>query len=238
MIISGIHSLIEALQEGKPVIRVWIDREKRGSGIEKIKSFCRERGVLFRFVPAEAIQRKSGTTQHQGVCAEMADIPLLTFDELMTKRRSNLLLLLDGIEDTGNLGAILRTAAAVDVDGVILSTRRSAPVNDTVWKRSAGTMAKVNLAYVDSMLQAAEKVKKEGFWVVGACPRASVPIYKYDFRPPTAVIMGGEHRGLSPALQKKCDQLVAVPHSTRIESLNVSVAAAVILFEAFRQRLS
>jgi 23S rRNA (guanosine2251-2'-O)-methyltransferase len=143
---------------------------------------------------------------------------------------------LDGIEDTGNLGAILRTAAAVEADGVLLSVRGSAPVNDTVWKTSAGALGKVRLVQAGNLAQDIEVLKKNGFWIVASDQRAGMKFYDFDFTARTAVILGNESRGVSTLLKRNADQLLAVPHSPAVESLNVSAAAAILLFEAYRQK--
>ena len=120
---------------------------------------------------------------------------------------------MDGIEDTGNLGAIMRSAAAVEIDGMLISIRNSAPVNETVWKTSAGTLGKVRLVQSRNLTMDIEKLKKAGFWVVATDQRAKMNFYDFDFKSKTAVIFGNESKGVSPLLKKNADQLLAIPHS-------------------------
>lgn len=161
---------------------------------------------------------------------------LHALEDILRESRSGLLVVLDSIEDAGNLGAIIRTAAAVAADGVLVSLRRSAPLNETVWRTSAGALAKVKVAGSHNLAQDLEKLKEKGFWIVATSPRASLRYYEFDFKPPTALIFGSEARGVSPLLLKRADALLTIPHSAAVESLNVAAAAAVLLLEAFRQK--
>ena len=235
--ITSLNALLEALRDGAPVNKVLIGRSPRDPRLAEVIELCRRRGVVFQLVPAAAVDRKAGA-RNQGVWAEVAPVAFCSLEEMLAAARTGLVVVLDGIEDTGNLGAIVRTAAAVGADGVVLSVRGSAPVNDTAWKTSAGALGKVRLAQARNLAQAVEKLKAGGFWVVAADQRAAKKFYEFDFRPPTAVIMGGEGRGVSPLLKRNADQLLAIPHSGAVESLNVSAAAAVILFEAWKQKKS
>jgi 23S rRNA (guanosine2251-2'-O)-methyltransferase len=233
--LTSLHALIEALRDGLPVNKVLISRTRHDSKIETVVRICRERGVVFQFVPAEAVDRKAGS-KNQGVYAEIAPVSFFSLDSVLAAIRTGLIVVLDGIEDTGNLGAIIRSAAAVEVDGIVISIRNSAPVNETVWKTSAGTLGKVRLVQSRNLTMDIEKLKKAGFWVAATDQRAKVNFYDFDFKSKTAVIFGNESKGVSPLLKKNADQLLAIPHSQGVESLNVSAAAAVILYEAWRQK--
>lgn len=233
--ITSLNALIEALREGAPVNKVLLSRSGRDAKVAAVIELCRRRRVVFQFVPAEALERKAGP-RHQGVWAEVSPVAFLSLGDLLAGARTGLIVVLDGIEDTGNLGAIVRTAAAVEADGVLVSVRGSAPVGDTAWKTSAGALGKVRLAQSRNLARDVETLKANGFWVVAADQRAGLAFHEFDFRPPTAVILGNEGRGVSPLLKKGADQLLAIPHSPAVESLNVSAAAAVILVEAYRQK--
>lgn len=235
--ITSLNALIEALREGAPINKVLLSRSGRDAKVAAVIELCRSRRVVFQFVPAEALERKAGP-RHQGVWAEVSPVAFLPLGDLLAGARSGLIVVLDGIEDTGNLGAIVRTAAAVQADGVVVSVRGSAPVGDTAWKTSAGALGKVRLAQSRNLARDVETLKAGGFWVVAADQRAGMAFHEFDFRPPTAVILGNEGRGVSPLLKKGADQLLAIPHSPAVESLNVSAAAAVILIEAYRQKQS
>jgi len=234
--VTSLHALIEALRDGMPVNKVLLSRSRQGTKISTVIDLCRQRGVVFQFVPAEAVDRKAGA-KNQGVWAEIAPVNFATLDSLLSQVKTGLVVVLDGIEDTGNLGAIVRMAAAVQADGVLVSIRGSAPVNDTVWKTSAGTLGKVRLVQSRNLANDMEKLKKSGFWVVVADQRAGMNFYDFDFKGKTAVILGNESKGVSALLKKNADQLLAIPHSPTVESLNVSAAAAIILFEAYRQKI-
>lgn len=235
--ITTLHALIEALRDGAPVNKVLLSLSRRDAKISAIVDLCRQRGVVFQFVPAEAVDRKAGA-RNQGVWAEVAPVNFCSLEEVLAAVRTGLVVVLDNIEDTGNLGAIVRTAAAVEADGVLLSVRGSAPVNDTAWKTSAGTLGKVRLVQSRNLVQDIEKLKKNDFWVAATDQHAAMNFYDFDFKGRTAVILGNESRGVSPLLKKKSDQLLAIPHAATVESLNVSAAAAIILFEAWKQKKS
>jgi 23S rRNA (guanosine2251-2'-O)-methyltransferase len=233
--ITTLHALSEALEDGAPVNKVLLSSSRRDARISAIVDLCRRRGVVFQFVPAEAVDRKAGS-RNQGVWAEVAPVNFCSLEDVLAGVRTGLVVVLDGIEDTGNLGAIVRSAAAMEADGVLLSVRGSAPVNDTAWKTSAGTLGKVRLVQSRNLVQDVEKLKKNGFWAVAADRQAAMSFSDFDFKGRTAVILGNESRGVSPLLKKRSDQLLAIPHAASVESLNVSAAAAIILFEAYRQK--
>ena len=237
MIISRLNPLIEALEKGRPLNKVWLADTVRGPKIERVKELCRSAGVVFQFVPASAIARKTGGC-HQGVWAEMAPVRFYELEDLLAPAagKPGLLLALDGVEDAGNLGAIVRTAAAADVNGIVMAARRAAPVNETTLSASAGALTQVKIARIPNLAMGLDRIKEAGFWVVGADGRAGQRYDEYDFRSPTAILMGGENRGISPALKKACDVLVRIPLAPSVESLNVAAASAVMLFEALRQR--
>lgn len=235
MNIFTLNALIEALKDGHPINKVLISRDKKDRKVEFIKKLCRENNVVFQLVPSEAIDRKAGA-KHQGVFAELSPIRFYDLREIIDGSKTGLILVLDRINDTGNMGALIRTAVAAEVDGVIISRRDSAPINETVLKTSAGTLMKAKICQSKNLGQDLDALKEAGFWVVGTEMSGSVPYYEYDFSYKTALVMGSENTGMSPLLKKKADQLLSIPHSKKVESLNVSVSAGVILFEAVRQK--
>jgi len=234
-VVSSLNALIEALRDGLAVNKVLISRSRHDAKIAALVRLCRERGTIFQFVPAEAVDRKAGA-KNQGVYAEIAPVGFFSLDAVLADLKTGLIVILDGIEDTGNLGAIIRSAAAVASDAVLISIRNSAPVNETVWKTSAGAMGKVRLVQSRNLAMDMEKLKKAGFWVAATDQQASMNFYDFDFKGKTAVIFGNEGKGVSPLLKKNADQLLVVPHDRAVESLNVSAAAAIILYEAWRQK--
>jgi len=234
-LVTSLNALIEALRDGLPVNKVLISRSRHDAKVATVVDLCRERGVVFQFVPTEAVERKAGA-RNQGVCAEIAPVRFFSLDEVLADVKTGLIVILDNIEDTGNLGAMIRSAAAVEADGILISVRESAPVNDTVWKTSAGTLGKVRLVQSRNLARDIEKMKKNNFWVVAADQQARMNFYDFDFNCNAAVIFGNEGKGVSPLLKKNADQLLAIPHSRAVESLNVSAAAAIMLFEVWRQK--
>ncbi|MCX6555094.1 MAG: 23S rRNA (guanosine(2251)-2'-O)-methyltransferase RlmB [Candidatus Aminicenantes bacterium] len=233
--VSSLNALIEALKDGLPINKVLISRSRHDAKIATVVRMCRELRIVFQFVPAEAVERKAGV-KNQGVYAEIAPVSFFSLDTVLADAKTGLVVILDNIEDTGNLGAMIRSAAAVASDAVLVSIRNSAPVNETVWRTSAGAMGKVRLVQSRNLAMDIEKLKKAGFWVVATDPHAKMNFYDFDFKSKTAVIFGNESKGVSPLLKKNADQLLAIPHAQGVESLNVSAAAAIILYEAWRQK--
>lgn len=237
MNINTINALIEALQAKQTINKVLISTGKRDRRVEQIIKLCRRNRVIFQMVPQQTIARKAGRN-NQGVYAEVSPIEFYKLDDVVSHIKSGIILILDGITDTGNMGAIIRSAVAAEVDAIIFSQRNSAPINETVLKTSAGALLKARLVQVVNITNAVKTLKTNGFWVVGTAVEdgANIPYYDYDFTVNTALIMGSEHKGLSPLIKKNADQIVYIPHSSLVDSINVSAAAAVVLFEAMKQK--
>jgi 23S rRNA (guanosine2251-2'-O)-methyltransferase len=237
MIVNSLNKLVEALEEKLPINKVFISTAKKDRRIDRVIRLCRQNQVVFQMVPPQTIDRKVGP-DHQGIFAEISPIRFYTLEEILQNIETGLILILDDINDPGNMGALIRSAAAAQVDGIIVPQRNSAPINETVLTASAGTLMKAKIAQAKNLIQSIDHLKKNNFWLVGTVmeKEKSLPYYRYDFTVNTAVIMGNEHKGISPLIKKNCDQLVFIPISSNIDSLNVSAAAAVILFEALRQK--
>lgn len=235
MNIHTLNALIEALQVKVPMEKVLISETRKDKKINTIMDLCRRNGVVFQRVPQQTVNRKAGT-ENQGVFAEISPVKFYTLEEILGDRKTGLLLILDSISDTGNMGAVIRSAVAAGVDGIIISQRNSAPMNETVLKTSAGSLVKARIHLAKNLTQTVKELKKRDFWVVGADMGGDMVYYDYDFTYPTAIVMGSEGKGISPLLKKNMDHVVSIPHSSRVESLNVSAAASVILFEALRQK--
>lgn len=237
MNILSIHALNEALREDVPVLKVMISQNRKDRRIEQIISLCRQKKIPFQMVPQETVNRKAGN-DNQGIYAEISPVRFLELEDILGNIKTGLILILDCINDTGNMGAIIRSAVAANVDAVIIPQRNSAPINETVLKTSAGSLLKAPMVQVTNLSQTVDKLKKNNFWIAGTAidTQKSIPYYNYDFTVNTAVIMGSEHKGISALLKKKSDQLIYIPHSDAVQSLNVSAATSVILFEALRQK--
>jgi len=237
MIITTVNALLEALKEELPINKVFISSNRKDRRIQQVITECRRQRVVFQMVPQQTINRKAGD-ENQGIFAEIAPIQFYELEEILQDIRTGLILILDSIEDAGNMGALIRSAAAAEVDCVIVPQRHSAPINETVLKTSAGGLLKTRIVQCVNLANTVRKLKENNFWIAGTVmePGKSIPYYNYDFTANTAIIMGNEHKGTAPVLQKNSDQLIHIPHSPRVESLNVSAAASVLLFEALRQR--
>ncbi|HDP94811.1 MAG TPA: 23S rRNA (guanosine(2251)-2'-O)-methyltransferase RlmB [Candidatus Aminicenantes bacterium] len=234
MIITSINALIEALRAGKAVQKVWISRNHRDPRVQQLKQWCHRREVLYRFVPREALDRRAGGV-NQGVYAEIAAVETFTLQEAMDTARHGLFLLLDGVTDTGNMGALLRSAVAAGVDGVILPRRRSAPLNESVLHASAGALLQSRIVVSRKTSQDLGVFKQAGYWVFGAVAEAG-SYSEADLTVPLVLVMGSESGGISPAVLRQVDQQIGIPICSGVESLNVSVAAGILLFEIMRQR--
>ena len=235
MIIYGINPVLEALRAGR-VKEVRLADRPAGRLAEVLK-LARERGIPARRVTAAELERDSRRGVHQGVVADIEEPERYSVQDLVHGASGTpLLVVLDTIEDPHNVGAILRTADAAGVDGVIRQTRRAAPLSGAAAKASAGAVAHVHIAEVVNIARAIDELKEAGVWTVGLDGGASTGYDAVDFTLPTAIVLGAEGTGLRRLVKERCDRLVAIPMYGRVESLNVSVAAGVTLFEAARQR--
>ncbi len=238
--LTGIHAVREALEAAHPLDSLVIARGSRGNRIEELVRLARSKGVPVRFEERVQLDRSAGTRDHQGVIAYVAASPAASFEELLRPRDSNgapgLLVLLDGVEDPQNLGAIVRTALAAGSQGVVIPERRAAGLTETVARASAGALAHLQVARVVNLSRAMEEMKESGYWLVGLDERAEKSYAEVDFKVPVGIVLGGEGKGLHELVRARCDFLVSIPTTGPIRALNVSVAAGVVLFEVVRQR--
>lgn len=240
-ILYGLHPVEEALRSGsRKFDHVCVARERHDQRLQKVIDACRESGVRLRFEPKEELTRLAKTSAHQGVVAiartrEFLDLPDL-LNALLTLPEPHLLLALDGIEDPQNLGALLRTADAAGVDGVILTERRAAPLSPVAVKASAGAAEHVRIARVVNLVRALEQLKEHNIWCVGLDERGTTNYDRYDFTSNTVIVLGREGDGLHELVRRTCDHLLRIPMAGAVSSLNVSAAGAVVMFEASRQR--
>ena len=235
MIIYGINPVLEALRAGRvKELRVG---DGGGRRLMDVLALARERGVPVHRVPVDALARDAQRGVHQGVVADVEDARSYSIDDLVRGAAGTpLLVVLDGIEDPHNLGAIVRTADAAGVDGIVLQSRRSAALAGAAVKASAGAVAHVRIAEVVNIARAIDELKATGIWTVGLAAEADTAYDAIDFTVPSAIVLGGEESGLRRLVRERCDYLAAIPMHGRLNSLNVSVAAGVTLFEAVRQR--
>jgi 23S rRNA (guanosine2251-2'-O)-methyltransferase len=237
MIVYGVNPVLEALRAGR--VRELRVGERSGSRFRQLIDLAGERGVRIRRVPSVALDRDSRGGVHQGVIAVVDDVPGYDVEQLVRGADGPpLLVVLDSVEDPHNLGAILRTVDAAGADGVVVQHRRSATLGGAAAKASAGALAHVRIAEVVNVARAVEQLKESGVWTVGLAAEAEMTYDSVDFTGPTAIVLGGEGAGLRRLVRERCDYLVSIPMLGHVESLNVSVAAAVTLYEAVRQRRS
>ncbi|PYU18387.1 MAG: 23S rRNA (guanosine(2251)-2'-O)-methyltransferase RlmB [Acidobacteria bacterium] len=237
--LTSIHAVREALAARRPVQSVLIARGRHGDRLEEIVRLARRNGVSLRFEARPQIDRAAGTRDHQGVVALIAREASVSLEELLAgdgSAASGLLVLLDGVEDPQNLGAIIRTALAAGAAGVVLPERRAAGLTDAAVRASAGAAAHLRVARVINLARAMEEIKRAGYWVVGLDERAERRYTDIDLSEPVALVLGGEGNGLHQLVKERCDFVVSIPATGPVRSLNVSVAAGVVLFEVVRQR--
>ncbi|HTW50142.1 MAG TPA: 23S rRNA (guanosine(2251)-2'-O)-methyltransferase RlmB [Acidobacteriaceae bacterium] len=233
----GLHPVEEALRSGsRRFDYVCIARERHDQRLARILDLCREAGVKTRQEPREALTRLARTAEHQGVVAVVREREFLGVEDLLDGPEPRLVLALDGIEDPQNLGALLRTAEAAGVDGVLLTERRSAPLGPVAVKASAGAAEHLRLARVVNMVRSLEALKERNIWCVGLDERGAQDYDQHDFTSNTVIVLGREGAGLHDLVRRTCDHLLRIPMGGKVASLNVSAAGAVVLFEAARQR--
>jgi 23S rRNA (guanosine2251-2'-O)-methyltransferase len=235
--LTGFHAVEEALAAGRALDRIIIARGRHGDRVEVVVQLARSKSVPVRFEDRLQLDRLTGTRDHQGIGALAAAKPALELEDLLAaKTPQGLLVLLDGIEDPHNLGAIVRTALAAGANGVVIPERRAAGLTDTVERASAGALAHLPVARVKNLVRAMEEMKEVGYWLIGLDERAEKKYTEVDFSGQVGIVLGGEGEGLHELTRKRCDFLVSLPTTGPIRSLNVSVAAGIVLFEAVRQR--
>ncbi len=235
--LTGIHAVREALVAGRALERIVIARGRHGERIEEIARLAREQGVQVRLEDRAQVDRLAGTREHQGVVALVGVRQAVALEDLLrASSRRQLIVLLDGVEDPQNLGAVVRTALAAGADGVVIPERRAAGLTEGAARASAGALEHLPVARVTNLARAMEELKQAGYWLVGLDERAERSYTEADFTGPVGIVLGGEGKGLHELTRKRCDFVVSILTTGPVRSLNVSVAAGVVLFEALRQR--
>jgi len=231
MKVGGINSVAEALKSGK-VNKVYVAKDTRNPRVKRLEALARKKGIPVVYVSRFALPPDS-----QGIAADVSPIKYVELDYLIDKclRQGSFLLFLDSVEDPNNLGAVLRSAEFFGCSGVVIPKRRSAQVTDTVVRVSAGAVMHLDIARVENLANALKKLKKFGVTVVGADLDGD-DIWNVDMTPPLAIVVGGEDRGISRPVKKQCDFIAKIPGKGKIDSLNLSVAAGIMMFE-FNRRL-
>jgi 23S rRNA (guanosine2251-2'-O)-methyltransferase len=240
-VIEGKNPVIELLKAGHPISKILLARNiKPGDAIAEILSLSRAKGIPVERVARHIIDKQSVTGANQGVIAYAAVKEYVSLEDLLAlsaeKNEPPLYVILDGIEDPRNLGSILRTAYASGIHGVIIRSRRAAGLTAIVAKASAGAMWYMPVASVSSIPQVIETLKRKNLWVIGIDRSGKAEYSQMDFKSSTAIVIGSEGKGLSELVRKRCDFMAHIPMRGEITSLNASVAAALVMYEAFKQR--
>ncbi len=234
----GIHAVLEALTAGG-VEKVCVERGQRNPRVQEILDLSRQKNVPFAFEERAWLDRKAGGERHQGVLCYISEMATYDVEEILAQAGSpGLVLILDGIEDPHNLGAILRSAEVAGTDGVFIPQRRSAQLSATAIKASAGAASHLKVARITNTARLLEQMKEAGYWITGFDAESGRPMWELDFSTPTALVLGSEGSGLHRLVRDKCDFLASIPMRGRVASYNVSVAAGIALYEVLRQRAS
>src|SRR5437763_2809865 len=245
--LTGIHAVKEALEARRPVDRIAIARGRQDTRVEEIVQLARKQGVPVRFEDRGQLDRLANSKDHQGVVALAAARAAASLEDILANANANananaghgqlgLIVLLDGVEDPHNLGAIIRTTLAAGAHGVVIPERRAAGLTDTVARASAGALAHLPVANVTNLVRTMEELKEAGYWLVGLDEKGEKNYTEVDYTSPVGIVLGSEGQGLHELTRKRCDFVVSLPTTGPVKSLNVSVAAGVVLFEALRQR--
>lgn len=240
-VLYGVHPVLELLRAGgRPLNKLYVLRGRGGGPVEEIIHLARAQGVPLHFESRAALDRIASNEKHQGVVALAAARAYDSPEEILKIARERnqppLILLLDGIEDPRNLGAIFRSAEATGVHGIILPRHRSVGLTGSVVKASAGALEHLAVARVANLARTLDELTREGLWIVGLEPTASQAYTELDYKGPIGIVVGGEAKGIREGLRSHCDFRVSLPMKGRVESLNASVAVAILLYEVIRQR--
>jgi 23S rRNA (guanosine2251-2'-O)-methyltransferase len=232
-LLSGIHPVAEALRAGNPLERIVIAQGAGGPRLQEIIDLARRASVPIRFEPRAALDKLASSAAHQGVIALGA---ARKYADLESVSSSRMLVVLDGVEDPHNLGAIVRTAHAAGAGAVIIPERRAAGVTDAVAKAAAGALEHLPLVRVTNINRTLEELKERGMWIYGLDERGTTNYDQVEYAERSVLVLGGEGKGLHEQVRKHCDLLVRIPLAGKISSLNVSVATGIVLFDWKRRR--
>ena len=231
--------MLEALNSDSNIERVIIAYNQKGKIIEQIIIAAKKRGVKISRVSAAKFKEYENTQNAQGVIGFASNLKFYPLEEILCEIKNKnepLILALDSVQDPHNLGAILRTAEATAVDAIIVPLRNTAPFSETVEKASTGALNRLKICRVDNLAKTLDALKKENFWIVGTSLEAEKDFTELDYRMPVVIVLGNEGKGIRPSVLSRCDFLVKIPMFGKVQSLNVSVSAGVLLYEVIKQR--
>src|ERR1035438_6660837 len=230
--LTGIHAVREALEAGRAFDRIIIAKGRQDTRVEEIVQLARGRNISLRFEDRSQLDRLADSKDHQGIVGLVAARAAGTLDEILAaanagagRGEKGLIVLLDGVEDPHNLGAVIRTSLAAGAHGVVIPERRAAGVTDTVARSRAGGLTRLGGGQGTNLAPSREELKEAGYWLVGLDKQAEKSYTEVDFRSPVGIVLGGEGKGLHELTRKRCDFVVSLPTSGPVKSLNVSVAA-------------
>lgn len=239
-ILYGIHPVKEALKAGRrKFYEIYLTRENPAGRLDNILRLCKDRNISIAQLKSEQLSVLANTSEHQGIGAKVSGYPIESLNQMLDRQNSmdsGLILMLDHVVDPHNLGALIRTALAVGVQGVIIPKDRSAPPTPAASKASAGAMEHMHMAKVTNLVTTIKKIKAEGFWVAGLDRSAPKSIFETDLTVPLTLVVGAEEKGLRPLVKHACDFWISIPQIGPLDSLNAAVAGAVVMYEALRQR--
>jgi len=237
-LIYGINPVLEALRSGgREFVKILIGIGIKGKGVDEIKSLSKSKGIEVKLIPKSEI-RNPKSQSVIAVVLHKKGIELHELIEQLYKKDSKpVIVILDGIEDPGNLGAIIRSAEALGIGGLIIPKDRAAGVTPVVVKRSAGAIEHIPVVMVTNISNTIEELKGKGFWIVGVEAGAEKSCFSFSYNDPIAVVFGGESKGMRRLTREKCDFMVSIPMQGKVSSLNVSAACAIIFYEILRQRM-
>ncbi len=238
--VEGRNSVIELLEAGKNINKLYITKGEKYGSINKIITMAKQRKIVIVEKDKKQMNEMAQTDNYQGVIAIVPPFEYCEVEDIIDfakeKGESPFVLILDGIEDTHNLGAIIRTAETAGVHGIIIPKRRAAAVNSTVSKVSCGAVEYVKIARVNNITDSIRKLKEAGVWICGTSIKAQNYYFNQDLKGPIGIVIGNEGKGMSELVEKNCDFLVKIPMMGKVESLNASVSTGIILYEALKQR--
>lgn len=239
-IVEGRNAVLELLNSERDINKIFIQKGERHGSINKIIAIAKENRIVTVEVEKTKLDMMSSTNNHQGVIAVVPPFNYVEVEDILDyakqKKESPFILILDGIEDPHNLGSIIRTAETAGVHGIIIPKRRTAQVNSTVSKVSAGAVEHMKIARVSNINDTIRKLKEEGLWIIGTDMEGKTKYYNQDFTGPIAIIIGSEGFGMSRLVKENADILVNIPMKGKITSLNASVSAGIVIYEALKQR--
>ena len=239
--IEGRNSVIELLESGRDINKIFVqDGEKHGS-INKIIAMASQRKILINTISKEKMKQMAQTENYQGIIAIVPPFDYVDIEDILSEAKARqedpFIVLLDGIEDPHNLGSIIRTAETAGVHGIVIPKRRAASVNATVNKVSAGAVEHLKIARVNNMVETMKYLKEQGLWICGTDMDTKTYYYSQDLTGPLAIVIGSEGFGMSRLVKENCDFLLKIPMRGKITSLNASVSAGIVMYEAVEQRL-